>query len=132
MPREKKSNNTLKTAGIGIILIGLIGFGGNELGLFGQDGLFGSNNNGEETTNISSTEINDENAVETIHLTVNEDTIFWNDEVVYEETLINNIENTDENVQFTVTDQSAIKATYDTLINALTEHNRDYTETHLR
>lgn len=132
MSREKKSNNTLKTAGIGILLIGLIGFGGNELGLFGQDGLFGSNNKGEETTNISSTEINDENAVETIHLTVNEDTIFWNDEVVDEETLINNIENTDENVQFTVTDQSAIKATYDTLINALTEHNRDYTETHLR
>lgn len=132
MSREKKSNNTLKTAGIGILLIGLIGFGGNELGLFGQDGLFGSNNNGEETTNISSTEINDENAVETIHLTVNEDTIFWNDEVVDKETLINNIENTDENVQFTVTDQSAIKATYDTLINALTEHNREYTETHLR
>ncbi|MGO4936948.1 hypothetical protein ACTQ54_04795 [Fundicoccus sp. Sow4_H7] len=132
MSREKKSNNTLKTAGIGILLIGLIGFGGNELGLFGQDGLFGSNNNGEETTNISSTEINDENAIETIHLTVNEDTIFWNDEVVDEETLINNIENTDENVQFTVTDQSAIKATYDTLINALTEHNREYTETHLR
>lgn len=132
MSREKKSNNTLKTAGIGILLIGLIGFGGNELGLFGQDGLFGSNNKGEETTNISSTEINDENAVETIHLTVNEDTIFWNDEVVDEETLINNIENTDENVQFTVTDQSAIKASYDTLINALTEHNRDYTETHLR
>ncbi|UUX34500.1 hypothetical protein [Fundicoccus culcitae] len=134
-----KNNGKKKSKGglvlTGLVAIGLLGFGLNEFGLIGDGGsLFGTNNNNstQQTTNPSSNAINDPNAVETVHITINENTIFWNDEVVDEETLNDNIINTDPEVQYTVTDQSAIKASYDAVIEALNNSERTYIETHLQ
>lgn len=96
-----------------LLLIGGGGFGLYEAGVLGDDWL--NTMGGDQSVDIIG-----ETGV--VNLTITGDEIFWNGDVISQDELVNRVSELEEDATFTLTDDQAIKATYEEVVRVL-EHN---------
>ncbi|MBZ6526339.1 hypothetical protein HYQ40_01025 [Aerococcaceae bacterium DSM 111021] len=128
-----KRNNKKKTKfGIwgwliaGLLLIGG-GFGVTQSGLLGD----GEDNNNKSANTTPQEPVNTDNGTEDhkhVNITISQSDILWDNEAVTSDEVVTRVSEEDGSTTYTVTDDSAIKATYDEVINALNENQVEFEE----
>lgn len=128
MAKNKKKRLGFGPMGWLVAILLLLGSGGVGVmtGLFG-DGT--TSNSTNDNQGVSSTQVESgEVETTTVNIKVSGDTISWNDEDIESNELSQRIEEADENTNFIITDDNAIKATYDNVIDSLNEAQAEYQE----
>lgn len=95
-----------------LLLIGGGGFGLYEAGVFGSDG---------------SVDMVGESGV--VNLSVSGDEISWNGDSITQAELLERVEALETDASFTLSDDEAIKATYEEVLKVLESHELEYQET---
>lgn len=103
-----------------LLLIGGGGFGLYEAGVIGDDWL--NIMGGDQAVDIIG-----ETGV--VNLTISGNEISWNGESISHDELVNRVAKLEEDATFTVTDNQAIKATYEDVLRVLEHNELDYQET---
>lgn len=128
--KDKKKNKKFGLWGwlvAGLLLIGG-GFGVSQSGLLGGTFLDNGSNNSssapQEPVDINESEQENNH----VNITVSESDILWNNEMLTLDEVRERISEQDSTMTYTLTDDNAIKATYDSIVEVLEEQQLDYNE----
>ena len=109
-----------------LVLVGG-GFGVTQGGWL--DGGLGDGTETTETTTNETSSIGEGNEeAKHVNITISQSDILWDNEAVTEDEVETRVSDEEDSTTYTVTDDNAIKATYDSVIETLTDSQADFQE----